>query len=201
MQHQRGQPWTWDTVLLGLTASLETKCRCWAPLPSQDIPPCAFFSCHQPLYRDFRLVLQAGRAQLMSPQPRRVLRGTGAGKGKYSGRRAPYTGSSPWGVSLSKEGGMVPSSQRPDKRLLHKDVSANMGEGWGTGTGRNKAKKQDFHVAVTDTIAPRARQKAVRGILDVQSTWQRPGFLLEYFGRLTWLHSDIISAVSDSTGM
>lgn len=70
-------------------------------------------------------------------------------------------------------------SQTPDKCLFHKEVSVNMGEGWGTGSDGNKAKKstEDFYMAVTDAIA-HSRAKG-SGMLVVQATWQRPGFLSE----------------------
>lgn len=39
-------------------------------------------------------------------------------------------------------------SQRPDKCPLPKEMSVNLGKGWGTGMGRRKAKKQDLPLAI-----------------------------------------------------
>lgn len=98
---------------------------------------------------------QTGRTQLTSPQPKCVfggVMGAGCWGRKYSGKRALHTENSWWRVSYPKAGGSMLGSQRPDKYPLPKEMSVNLGKGWGTSTGRNKAKKQDLPLAVKTPV-------------------------------------------------
>lgn len=57
----------------------------------------------------------------------------------------------------------------------------NMSEGWQTGTGRNKAKNQDLHLAARDTNAPRQDKRQWNpGCRAIQArAWLRLGGILD----------------------
>lgn len=75
-----------------------------------------------------------------------------------------------------------------------------MGEGWEPGTGRNKAKNQDLHLAVRDTNAARQDKRQWNpGCTSymgkgLASSWG-------YFGQHRWLRSGINLDVSNSICM
>lgn len=107
LQCQGGQHWAWDAVRLwGSQGRWEPSTAAAPHCLFRTCPTVPAALCPQPLYQSFRLGLRAGRAQLMSPQPRCVFGGggVGAGEGKYSGRRALHPGSLRWRFACQRKG-------------------------------------------------------------------------------------------------